>query len=204
MKIFAQHPSKASDRAVSLIELLVAVSIVLILTAIGLAAHQGALDMSDLRVVGPKIAETVNTVAAISHEVGSKFEVEVPEGEPELIFRLTKGEPVLPIEIPWHIPAFGQGRDQILREKLAQELKKIVAESGGNFNFTAKWNLKDQGILKRKLVFGEYTWPEGGETPRTFTFFPGSAPQGGTVEFGSRFASMDITLAGDRLAAVED
>jgi prepilin-type N-terminal cleavage/methylation domain-containing protein len=59
-------------------------------------------------------------------------------------------------------------------------------------------NFKNSGLLKRKLNFREYRWPDGASTPTTFTFFPAAQAQGGVVTFGSGFAEVDIYLGGNR------
>ena len=71
---------------------------------------------------------------------------------------------------------------------------ETVAISERDFNKT--------GILKRKLLFRSYRWPDGSRSPATFTYFPDAQPQGGEVRFGSGFAEARIYLRGD--TAVSD
>jgi hypothetical protein len=51
-------------------------------------------------------------------------------------------------------------------------------------------------LLKKKLVFRSYKWPDGAHTPASFTFYPQSRPSGGKVTFGTAFAEAEIWLQG--------
>jgi prepilin-type N-terminal cleavage/methylation domain-containing protein len=59
--------------------------------------------------------------------------------------------------------------------------------------------LAEQGLIKRRLYFVRYAWPDGEETPATFTFVGKSAPVGGTVWFGSRHAEAAISIRGNHV-----
>ncbi len=54
--------------------------------------------------------------------------------------------------------------------------------------------LLNAGLIQRKPVFLKYRWPDGADAPRTFTFSGQSGSNGGTVNFGSRFAQAEISL----------
>jgi len=60
-------------------------------------------------------------------------------------------------------------------------------------------DLKTVGLLKRRLVFKDYRWPDGAKEPRTFTFIPGRGPQGGAVGFGTGLAEGKIMVVGGRV-----
>lgn len=62
----------------------------------------------------------------------------------------------------------------------------------------SKYDLNENGLLKRGLMFVDYEWPDTTESPRTFTILPEGPIQGGTVEFGSRFAMAELTVKNGR------
>jgi prepilin-type N-terminal cleavage/methylation domain-containing protein len=53
-----------------------------------------------------------------------------------------------------------------------------------------------ENLLKKKFKFTKYEWPDGSNTPATFTFFPDANPQGGRIYFGSGFADGYIWIKG--------
>jgi prepilin-type N-terminal cleavage/methylation domain-containing protein len=55
------------------------------------------------------------------------------------------------------------------------------------------------GLIRRRLRFLRYEWPDGSSTPPTFTFTGGSSPQGGTVYFGTWQAETAIRLENGRV-----
>jgi prepilin-type N-terminal cleavage/methylation domain-containing protein len=56
----------------------------------------------------------------------------------------------------------------------------------GETTFDDEFN--GENLLKKKFKFTKYKWPDGSDTPATFTFFPDAKPQGGRIYFGSGFA----------------
>ncbi len=68
----------------------------------------------------------------------------------------------------------------------------------GPFRRTGK---AGEGILKRKLVFRKYKWPDGREEPASFTFHPSGAVEGGEVTFGSGWAEKRIHIRRSRVFA---
>ncbi len=63
---------------------------------------------------------------------------------------------------------------------------------------TSEYDLNENGLLKRGLIFADYEWPDTTESPRTFTILPEGPIQGGSVEFGSRFAMAELTVKNGR------
>jgi len=73
---------------------------------------------------------------------------------------------------------------------------RVFVGSGENEELIAEENCKKKGVLKRRLTFRSYEWPDGGNTPSSFTFYPEAKPNGGIVHFGSAFADSKIMLKG--------
>jgi len=68
-------------------------------------------------------------------------------------------------------------------------------------NGSGEYDFNMQGLLKRKLVFRKYKWPDGAASPPTFTYYPDAAPVGGKVFFGTGFAEVSFWLQGDRVVS---
>lgn len=179
------------SRAVSLIELLICLAIISILTVISLAYQQGALDAGDIKFIAPKLQKTLRAMRGVSNNLGAIVTVEFIEDEPILNITVAKGDPVEPVTIDLNF--LNNARQQEL-DLLTDEIRKKIEKHGEPYHYIGVWNLKDAGLIKRKLTFGEYEWPEGNDTPRTFTFIPHSEPQGGTVKFGTALAKAIISL----------
>ena len=75
----------------------------------------------------------------------------------------------------------------------------VFEGSGENLTKIAFEDIKGLGLLKRKMVFKDYEWPEGDDAPPRFTFHPESGATGGSVRFGSGFADARIYLKGDNV-----
>lgn len=59
---------------------------------------------------------------------------------------------------------------------------------------TSTVDIKDQGLIKRRLQFLRYDWPDGTHTPTTFTFISNTSRDGGTVYFGTGKAETSIRV----------
>lgn len=59
--------------------------------------------------------------------------------------------------------------------------------------------LDARGFLGRRLYWRAYKWPDGSRAPRTFTFMPGAAPQGGEVRFGTMMAEGKLKVTGSQI-----
>lgn len=70
----------------------------------------------------------------------------------------------------------------------------LVTTKQGTGVTTTTQAVGELSTLKRKLRFTRYQWPDGASTPATFTFFPNTSPQGGTVYFGSSHAEAAIKI----------
>lgn len=189
--IWYPHPR----RAVSLIEMLVCLAIISIVSVIGMTYHQGALDQGDLKFVMPKVVDRLRLAQQLSRDIGAKIVIEVPRGESVIKITVTKGDPVDPVE--WDISQWGNVKG--VPETITDFIRHLVEANGGSLNLVGKWDLAREGLIKRKLVWREYSYDGGGEEPRSFTFFPSANPQGGSVKFGTRYADARLFLARDRM-----
>ena len=60
-------------------------------------------------------------------------------------------------------------------------------------------NIKEILLVQRSLKFLRYEWPDGANSPVTFTFVGTSLPQGGKVFFGSSRAEAALKINNDRV-----
>ena len=61
-------------------------------------------------------------------------------------------------------------------------------------------SLDSEGIIRRRLRFLRYEWPDSTSTPARFTFVGNSAPQGGKLFFGTGHAETAIEILGGRVS----
>lgn len=94
-----------------------------------------------------------------------------------------------------------EGKPVTLQFEIGTPIMRVYLGSGDEANLLGEVNFKNNGLLKRKLVFRKYKWPDGSSEPATFTFFPDSKPQAGVLYFGSAFADTKIYLQGDRISS---
>lgn len=57
----------------------------------------------------------------------------------------------------------------------------------------------DLTVIKRRLKFLRYEWPDGGDSPATFTFIASQEPQGGKLFMGTGNAEGSLFLSGGRV-----
>jgi type II secretory pathway pseudopilin PulG len=62
-------------------------------------------------------------------------------------------------------------------------------------------NLDSERLIKRRLRFLRFEWPDGTADPARFTFLAGSTPQGGTVYFGTGQAETRIRVQGGNVVS---
>lgn len=180
-----------SSRAVSVLELLICLAIIAILTLISLAYHGGALDASDIRYVMPKVKAVLRSMQGLTDSLGAKTTAEFIDGEPIIKITIQKGDPVEPTELDAEVLSTSRQQEMSM---VIEKLRHHIEKNGEPYHYVATWDLKNAGLIKRKLVFMDYEWPEGEDEPRTFTWLPNTAPQGGSVEFGTLLAKCIISL----------
>jgi prepilin-type N-terminal cleavage/methylation domain-containing protein len=78
---------------------------------------------------------------------------------------------------------------------------RVTRDSGSGEPKSKVINISSANLLKKKLGFRSYKWPDGATKPATFVFYPDSRPIGGIVTFGTPFAHADIYLQGDRVSS---
>ena len=78
---------------------------------------------------------------------------------------------------------------------------RVTRDSGSGDLTTEEKNVSSGNLLRKKLVFRSYKWPDGATSPATFVFYPKTRPSGGIVTFGTAFAHAEIWLQGDRVTS---
>lgn len=184
---------RRSRAGFSLVELLIVAAILILLSAIGIGFHQGALDSSELNYVMPKVSQNLNSVREVADEFGAKTVFDFPKGKPTMTITITRGEPTKTTELD------GSKWLSYPPEYMRLGVRKFLYTCEADFRIVASWDMAEAGLLHRKLRWGKYRYPDGGDTPRNFTFFPQGAPEGGTVKYGSFFARAELALDGDRV-----
>ena len=71
---------------------------------------------------------------------------------------------------------------------------RVIFGTGDDDDRIEEHDFKNQGLLKRKLVFRKYRWPDGASMPATYTYYPNGSIMGGTVTFGSGYAEGQILV----------
>lgn len=113
-------------------------------------------------------------------------------------------------DIKYASPAVA-GRLEQLRKEAEQNAMMITVEfklgeaawtvkrRKGSEESTGQESLEGESLIRRRLRFLRYQWPDAAKTPATFTFLANKAPQGGTVYFGTGRAETAICIKGDRV-----
>lgn len=116
-------------------------------------------------------------------------------------------------ELKWVVPSLVSRLEGLRKEAVENEIVITVEFKMKESAFTVTRRKGDvtkaeeipfnhdeqEGILRRRLCFTKYEWPDGSSTPPTFTFPGKSAPQAGKVHYGTSRAEAAIWVADGRL-----
>jgi Tfp pilus assembly protein FimT len=75
---------------------------------------------------------------------------------------------------------------------------KVTERKAGTITESAV-DMKESGLLRRSHTFRRFEWPDGSETPATFTFIGTTPPQGGILYIGTALAEARIRIGGSHV-----